>query len=303
MNAAVALKRGAAPPRRKTAKPRVAAVPPRATVSLPVSRGRLIRHLVIGFGILGLAAAVVVATFAGVPQRWWADAVAASARAGFEVRHVEITGTRESPKLPIYDAALSGPTNAMISIDLPAIRARLLQQPWVADATVSRRLPDTLAIDIVERRPVAVWQFQQQLKLIDATGNDLKAEHIERYSGLPVVTGAGANLQAASALALLAGQPALAKRVDAAMLVGGRRWDIKFKTGEVLALPDTPAAAADSLKRFAGYQAAGDGLLGRGFSRFDMRLPGKMLVRGDAVKAALDAAAKAARAPKQQLAI
>lgn len=298
MSAAVALKRGAAPPRGKAAPVRRAAPPPRPTVSLPVSRGRLLRNLAAGGGLLVLAAAIVVASLFGVPQRWWGHAVAATAQAGFEVRHVAITGTREMPRLPVYDAALSGPTNAMLTIDLPAIRARLLQQPWVADASVSRRLPDTLAIEIVERRPVALWQYKRRLALIDATGKPLDTERLDRFGTLPLLVGAGANVRAQEVLALLADQPAVAKQVDAAMLIGGRRWDLKFKTGEVLALPDTPAASAMALKTFAQLQRGGDGLLGRGFARFDMRLPGRMLVRGAPVKAALEAAAKAAKAQK-----
>ena len=35
---------------------------------------------------------------------------------------------------------------------------------------MSRRLPDTLVIDIVERTPSALWQDQQQLALIDGDG-------------------------------------------------------------------------------------------------------------------------------------
>lgn len=297
MSAAVALKRGAAPPRRKTAGSRPAARPvPRPTVDLPLSRKRLLRHLATAAGLLLLAAGIVVASLAGVPQRAWGDVVAASARAGFEVRHFDVTGTREMPKLPIYKAALQGSSNAMLALDLPAIRAQLLREPWVADASVSRRLPDTLAIDIVERRPVALWQHQHRVALIDATGRALTSTQLDRYGKLPLVVGTGANERATEVLALLADQPGVATSVDAAILVGGRRWDLKFKSGEVLALPDTPVAAAQALKQFARLQHSGDGLLGRGFSRFDMRMPGKMLVRGEAVKAAIEASSKATAA-------
>ena len=303
MNAAVALKRGAAPPRRRAGASRRAAPPPRATVSLPVGRGRLVRHLAGWFIALLAAAGIVVAGLMGVPQRLRGDFVALTATAGFEVRHVDITGTREMPRLPVYDAALSGPTNAMLTIDLSAIRAKLLQQPWVADASVRRRLPDTLAIDIVERRPVALWQYRRKLTLIDAAGKPLATERLGRFAALPLVVGPGANACATQILALLAGRPELAGKVDAAMYVGRRRWDVKFKTGEVLALPDTDAAAALALKQFARLDARNGGLLGRGFARFDMRLPGRMLVRGAPVKAALDAAAKAAKAAPKPLAI
>ena len=35
---------------------------------------------------------------------------------------------------------------------------------------MSRRFPDTLVIDIVERKPAALWQDEDRLTLIDAEG-------------------------------------------------------------------------------------------------------------------------------------
>src|SRR3546814_11786253 len=61
-------------------------------------------------------------------------------------------------RLPVYAAALDQPSNAMPLVDLQQIRERLLAQPWVADVSVSRRLPDTLAIRVVEREPTALSQ-------------------------------------------------------------------------------------------------------------------------------------------------
>nr|WP_310523050.1 FtsQ-type POTRA domain-containing protein [Polymorphobacter sp.] len=296
----VALKRGAAPPKRKPAKRQT-----EATVALPMSAPILRRNVVLAG--LGLAAAIMViaASLAGIPQRLWTDFVRQSADAGFEVRHVEISGTKEMGKLPIYDAALAGDTNAMLTADLTAIRARLLALPWVADASVGRRLPDTLSIQIVERRPVALWQHRQRFTAIDITGQPLTTHKLERFAKLPVVVGPGANTRVRELLALTASAPNLSNRVDAAVLVGGRRWDVKFKSGETLALPDTPAAATAAFKKFASMEASlGEDrkLLGGRFQRFDMRLPGQMTVGGPAVQQALEAqalaAAKAARAAK-----
>lgn len=294
-----ALKRGAAPPKSK----RSVRKPPVATVALPLSRTSLRRNLVIGFGSLAVIVALVIATLAGVPRRIWEGTVTASARSGFEIRHVEVSGTHEMARLAVYDAVLSGPTNAMLATDLDAIRARLLALPWVADASVGRRLPDTLVVSISERRPVALWQYKQRLTAIDITGKPLSATHLERFANLPLIVGAGANTRVHEALALTASAPALTGKVDAAILVGGRRWDVKFKSGETLALPDTPAAASEAFRRFASLEANLDEnrkLLGGHFERFDMRLPGQMIVGGPAVRMALDAAAKAAKAAKAQ---
>lgn len=291
---AIALKRGAKPARRAPAAPRRAAP---ATIALPVSAAVLRRNLAIVAVTLVVTAASIVAGLAGAPQRLWADFVRQTADAGFEVRHVDISGTREMGRLPIYDAALGGADNAMITTDLAAIRARLLALPWVADASVGRRLPDTLSIQIVERRPVALWQHHRHFTAIDITGQPLTARNLERFAKLPIVIGAGANARVRELLALTAAAPTLSDKVDAATLVGGRRWDVKFKSGETLALPDTPAAATAAFKRFARLDASLSDdrkLLGRRFERFDMRLPGQMTVGGPGVKQALDAATKAA---------
>src|SRR3546814_6565539 len=63
-----------------------------------------------------------------------------------------------------------------------------------------------------------------------------------------------------------------------AVWIGGRRWDIRFRSGETLALPEGDAAAIRALKLFAKLDGA-QGLLKRGFVRFDMRLPDKMVIR------------------------
>lgn len=286
------LKRGAAPPRQKAKTP-----PRQATVALPVSQGALRRNVGITVAVLGTAATIVVAGVMGVWQRAGEAFVQQTAAAGLEIRHVEVTGTRELPLLPVYQAALPGRDNAMLTSDLGAIRQRLQALPWVADASVARRLPDTLVISITERRPVALWQYRQRLHAIDINGVVLTGDRLERFANLPLIVGSGANGRVREFLTLAATAPTLAPKVDAAVLVGGRRWDLKFKTGETLSLPDRPAAASHALRQFARLDdKAGAGLLGGRFERFDMRLPGRMIVGGAAVKQALEDNAKAARA-------
>lgn len=295
---ATTMKRGARPPRHKPVPQRKAVG---ETVALPLSARALRRNVVIASASLLAVTGAVFASLAGVPQRQWAEFVRETAQAGFEVRHVEIAGTREMDRMPIFVAALTGPSNAMINADLGEIRMRLLALPWVADASVGRRLPDTLSIQIIERRPVALWQHQRRFALIDITGRLLTTKGLDRYAALPVVIGPGANVRVRELLALTAAAPTLSDKVDAAVLVGGRRWDVKFKSGETLALPDTPAAATAAFKRFASLEAGlseDRKLLGGRFERFDMRLPGQMTVAGPAVQQALEAAAKAAKAAK-----
>lgn len=281
------------PPARKAVK----AAPPPRIVTLPIAPRRLYTRVASALAVLLVIAGGVTATLLGYPQAWWQNTAIATADAGFEVRHVEIQGIRHMPRLPVYTAALAGGTNAMLLVDLPAVRARLTALPWVADASVARRLPDTLVVEVVERRPIALWQYRQRLVAIDATGKPLTAQRLERFGTLPLVVGRDANRQAHALVARLSDQPALARRMTAALLVGGRRWDIRFDSGETLALPEGDRAAAQALAQFASLDRA-SGLLAKGFTRFDMRAGGKMTVRGPGVREALANAPKMAEAIK-----
>jgi cell division protein FtsQ len=167
---------------------------------------------------------------------------------------------------------------AMPLVDVAEIRARLLQYGWVKDARVSRRLPDTLVIDIVERKPAALWQDDKKLSLIDEEGVVLDRVPISAMPDLPLVIGPGANAQSRNLEALLKEVPTLRPQLESASWVGRRRWDLNFQTGETVALPEGQDAAKAALAKFARLDKSA-GLLGRGILRFDLRIPGKMTVR------------------------
>ena len=250
---------------------------PVAMIRVPLTPRRFYARAAIAVVVLLLLVAAAAAVVAGVPQRAWAATARAAARAGFEVRHVEVHGVATGPRLAVIAATLEGPTNSMLLVDLHLARARLQALPWVADASVSRRLPDTLIVDVVERRPVALWQFHRQLAAIDRTGVPLTTTRLDRFAHLPLVVGPQANRHVGELLDLLAATPRLATLIDAATLVGTRRWDLRFTSGETLALPEG-AAAARALTRFDALDRQTT-LLGRGYTRFDLRQPGQMTVR------------------------
>jgi cell division protein FtsQ len=270
-------------------------------ITLPLPAPLLRRGLVFGLAALLLAGAFIAAALARLPQKTLEAARLATARAGFEIAHVEISGNREMPRLAIYEAVLAGPENALLSADLTRIRARLKTYPWVADASISRRLPDTLVVHVTERRPVALWQSHGEFHLIDITGRVLTSKGLERFASLPLVVGDGANIRVREMLQLTNAAGPLAEQIEAGVLIGNRRWNIRFKSGETLALPDTPASARAAMVRFAKLETGlgpDQKLLGGRYQRFDMRVAGQMIIGGPAVKEALDAATKAARQQK-----
>jgi cell division protein FtsQ len=78
----------------------------------------------------------------------------------------------------------------LLQADLPAYRQRLLDSPWVADVRLSRVLPATLDITVVERVPMAVARQGDRLFLVDDGGviiDDYGPEYAQ--FDLPVVDG------------------------------------------------------------------------------------------------------------------
>lgn len=197
---------------------------------------------------------------------------------GFTLRHVESRGNHRVSTQAIYDIAFDQQSAAMPLVDLDGTRARLERLPWIRTARVSRRLPDTLVIEVTERVPAAIWQTPNGLALIDAEGVVLEPVRTEAMPDLPRLIGADANRRFASLAALLEAAPRLRPMVTDAAWIGGRRWDLHFQGGETLSLPEGEPEARQAIQRFAQMDQR-DTLLGRGFARIDMRDPRRAYIR------------------------
>jgi cell division protein FtsQ len=201
-----------------------------------------------------------------------------AAKAGFKVKSVETTGMERSDQLKIYKLTLSQMDLAMPMVDVGKIRNDLMKNGWVKEARVTRRLPDTLIVEIVERNPAAVWQRGGVLSLIDDEGVVLQNVPASKTGGLPTLNGEGANKQAVALSQLIGQAPSLKSQISGASWIGNRRWDLTFKTGETLALPEGEEAAAKALLNFARMDGI-QRLLGRDIIHFDLRDPSRMYLR------------------------
>lgn len=79
---------------------------------------------------------------------------------------------------------------SLFAADLGLYRAKLLDSPWVADATLRRVLPATIDLRITERVPMAVGRLGDQLYLVDAAGVIID-EYGPQYAqfDLPIIDG------------------------------------------------------------------------------------------------------------------
>jgi cell division protein FtsQ len=239
--------------------------------------------------VLAATGAVLLAGLGGAG--WWlersglvaraaaladAHAVTIARNTGLTVGALIVEGrVRVSPDAVL---AAAGVRRGMpiLDVDLNAAKTRLEAMAFVRSAEVERRLPDTIYIRLVERQPLAFWQRQGQLVLIDPDGKVLATDHLDEYGGLIVLVGEDAPQRGAALLEMLAGEPQLMHHVAAAVRVGGRRWNLRLDNGIDVALPEQDAATA--WHRLATLER-GEGLLERAITEVDLRLPDRLVVR------------------------
>ncbi|KUR74633.1 cell division protein FtsQ/DivIB [Novosphingobium sp. FSW06-99] len=264
---------------------------------LPFSDETLHRLMIVAIiGTVGVVA-VIGAEMAGVPTLAEQHLAGFAGNVGFRVKRVDLRGVNRMNELAIYEKVLGQRDQVMTRLDLAALRNDLLSLPWVKDARVSRQLPDTLVVDIVERNPHAVLRDGGHYVLIDETGHELEAVPPSRAKGMLVLAGKGVEGEVGALEKLLDAAPALKTQVSEAEWVGNRRWNLTFRTGQVLALPEGDDEGAAALLSFARMDGV-DRLLGGKVAAFDMRVPDRIYLRVPGHAEAVASEAKAAAVAK-----
>lgn len=179
-----------------------------------------------------------------------------------ESRILAIAGIDASRSLPLFDAAEA--------------RARLEADPLVKQASVRKLYPNRVIIDIVERTPYAVWQKDGEVSAIAADGAPIDEVTDGRYADLPFVVGEGANGRVREYVQLLDAMDELKPRVEAGVLVGQRRWNLRLKSGVDVKLPeDHPEAAIAELLALQRQSR----ILEKDVLALDFRVPDRVFVR------------------------
>jgi len=196
------------------------------------------------------------------------------------VDDVVIEGRTMTPPGQLRTALGVSIGDRLLGFSLDDARARIERLTWVQNATVERRLPGTVVVTLIERRPFAVWQSGGRFQLIDRAGQVVAEQDPVKdaaaFSVLPLVVGPGAPEAAAALLDQLASLPLLRSRVVAAIRVGERRWNLRLSTGADVLLPEGNELAA--MQRLLELQSS-QALLDRPVQILDMRGGDRLVVR------------------------
>ena len=204
--------------------------------------------------------------------------LSATGRLGLVVNDIEVEGRTTTDTATILAALGAHAGTPILAVSPARAKEELEALPWVRSAAIERRLPDTLYVHLVERRPLAVWQHDGgKLDLIDRDGAVIPVTDLSRFAKLPSVIGDDqARHGAAQLLDLLASEPELAARVTAVTMVGDRRWNVRIDNTIDVLLPDDDMTSAWA--KLAQLERT-NRILQRDVETVDMRLPDRLVVR------------------------
>ncbi|MDA0782785.1 MAG: cell division protein FtsQ/DivIB [Rickettsiales bacterium] len=176
-----------------------------------------------------------------------------SVKSGLVLKDILLEGQEYTPKEDIIDIMTKATIDdsehltigdPILNIDLKRIRRKLENLTWVKHASVERLYPSTLSVSIIERQPIALWQHDGIVQLIDSDGKVINTQELEKFSDLIILVGDESPSHIQSLFNLLNSQPDLAKRVSSVIRVGKRRWNVRFMNDVEVKLPEENASKA-----------------------------------------------------------
>jgi len=127
--------------------------------------------------------------FVGAALALWIGRVLVSSER-LQIQNIVVRGNARLSTAEVEQLVAGLRDENILRVGLDQYQQQLLDSPWIERATLSRVLPTTIDVDIVERTPMAVARVGRQLYLVDVAGviiDEYGAEH--RNFDLPIVDG------------------------------------------------------------------------------------------------------------------
>lgn len=248
------------------------------------SSGALIAAGAAQFAFLTLIALALIAflftVFSGqmsnIPSRLAALPEDAARGMGINVMRVTIKGNKSLSTREIMSALSDADAGSVIgrpilTLDPDKLRQSLETLGPVKHASVTKLLPNTVHISVIERTPRALYQDTNGVYfVVDASGVVIRSTEPTRYTDLPVISGTANPADAMAFFELLRGYPVLFARTAGIEVVADRRVDLRFRNGFLAKMPETEIKTA--LDRLASLDA-GTGSLAEKLDYIDLRDP------------------------------
>ena len=198
-------------------------------------------------------------------------------RPEFMLSALSIQGSSDSLNAEIREIlGLNFPISSF-DLDLADLRNRVLSLPPVETAEVRLEGGSILHVKVKEKVPALLLKDDTGIHVLNKNGDYIRPLLSTEYgSKLPVITGEGAQKAAAEAFILFSALYDKLDEVRGLVLVGGRRWNIVLKSGQVIMLPEKKPEQA--VQKILILDKA-EKILSRDIAVFDFRLPYRITLR------------------------
>ncbi|MAI17575.1 MAG: hypothetical protein CBC71_02155 [Rhodobacteraceae bacterium TMED111] len=198
-------------------------------------------------------------------------------RPEFMLSALSIQGSSDSLNAEIREIlGLNFPISSF-DLDLADLRNRVLSLPPVETAEVRLEGGSILHVKVKEKVPALLLKDDTGIHVLNKNGDYIRPLLSTEYgSKLPVITGEGAQKAAAEAFILFSALYDKLDEVRGLVLVGGRRWNIVLKSGQVIMLPEKKSEQA--VQKILILDKA-EKILSRDIAVIDFRLPYRITLR------------------------
>jgi len=254
----------------------MAAKPRKKAKRSPRNWPRIRRNIGRAFVVFGVTGFIWWFFAADIPGRIQQALLNATADGGLKVENILIEGRGRTSQSAIKQALKIKEGEPILGFDPHEARLRLLELPWIAEARVERRAPATIYVGITEHTPIAVWQHEQKLYLLNNAGEAISEKAPGEFESLLVIVGAGAPTHLIDLLQLMSLNPGVKARVTAAVWVGDRRWNLILDRRIEVRLPEENVATAwRHLVRVLNSES----MVNAQTTRIDLRLPDRIIMK------------------------
>ena len=191
----------------------------------------------------------------------------------FYINNIEIIGRDRSSKKILSEVLRPYENKSLVSINLKNIQSEIEKIAWIKDVIVRKVYPETLSISIEEYSPSAVWKRGSEHYILDEYGFRIEKIKSNEFQNYFQIKGMGADKKLKNLLDKLYNHPDILNQIDYANFVSRRRWDLHYKNGARILLPENNIT--ESLSLLDSYIKKNK-LIEKGHKKIDLRVEGKI---------------------------
>ena len=195
---------------------------------------------------------------------------------GFKLEEIEVVGYKNSNLKHNLSFLLLYEEKPILALKKKKIINKIEEDPWIKNIIIKTKLPNKILLIIIEKEPIAIWQYGGILYLIEQNGDVIiKYENSSKDEDLMHVVGVDANLFANYLIEELNKDLDLKYKVRSATMYGRRRWDLNLEEGIKVKMPEKDFSNAYS---YLIKLHSENKLFGKKYKVLDLRNKDKYLV-------------------------